>query len=96
MKTLVLLALLFFMSGSVIVVADYFLGRKAEFLNAFSVFQRILGQDPSVSASLIAKKFGEMGELLAVVAVNLVVGTILTAASTRLFFKARRESLEVP
>jgi hypothetical protein len=44
---------------------------------AFSVVERLIGQVPSVSDSLIASKYGAAGELLIVVAVNVITGSLL-------------------
>lgn len=68
----------------VMIVVDVLLGAKAEFLNAYSVLERILGRAPSAGDSLVAQKLGPFGELAAVLAANLAVGGIL-AAVVRLF-----------
>ena len=77
MKTFALLVLLSLASCTLMTAVDYYLGAKAEFLNAFSVLSRLLGQKPSVD-SLVARKFGAIGEFVVVVVVNLVAGGLLT------------------
>ena len=44
MKTIYLLIIFSALSLSVMIVVDYILGAKAEFLNAYSVVQRLLGR----------------------------------------------------
>lgn len=63
----------------VMIVVDGFLGPKAEFLNAYSVIERILGRAPSAGESLVAQMLGPFGELGVVLAANLGVGGILAA-----------------
>ena len=62
----------------IMIVVDILLGSKAEFLNAFSVIQRLLGQTPSAEASLVARKLGAVGEFIVVMFSNLAIGGILT------------------
>ena len=62
----------------VMIIVDMILGSRAEFLSAFHVAQRIIGQTPSGGESLVAQKFGSFGEFVAVLAVNLIIGGILT------------------
>ncbi|MDX1375793.1 MAG: hypothetical protein R3357_09545 [Burkholderiales bacterium] len=61
------------------IVVDFIIGPKAEFLNAYSVLQRMLGEAPSAGASLVARELGALGEFGVVLAANLAVGGILTA-----------------
>jgi len=65
-------------SLAAMVLVDCFMGARAEFLNAFSVVQRLAGLPPPAGESLVAQKFGATGELGIVVAANLVVGGIVT------------------
>ena len=60
------------------VIADIVLGPKAEFLNAYSVLQRLMGQAPSVGDSMVARKLGAIGEFAVVIAANLIIGGMLT------------------
>ena len=69
MKTFALLVLLSLASCTLMTAVDYYLGAKAEFLNAFSVLSQLLGQEPSVD-SLVARKFGAIGEFIGVAVVN--------------------------
>ena len=59
-------------------IVDMVLGSRAEFLSAFSVVQRIIGQTPSHGDPLVAQKLGAFGEFVVLLAVNLVIGGILT------------------
>lgn len=63
----------------VMTLVDFMIAPKAEFLNAYSVFQRMVGQTPSVGDSLVAQKLGAFGELGVVLLANAAVGGILTA-----------------
>lgn len=60
------------------IVIDAILGPEAEFLNAYSVVLRIIGQIPSARDSLITQQFGAVGELVLVLIANLVFGGVLT------------------
>lgn len=90
-KTSSRFALFSLLSCSVMVVADYFLGPKAEFLNAFTALQRIVQQEPRIAKTLVAREFGETGELLAVIAVNLIIGAIATAVTKTALYASHRE-----
>ena len=70
----------------IMIVVDYIIGSKAEFLNAYSVLQRLMGQEPAAGPSTVARKLGSLGELGVVVLANLAIGGILTATA-RLFIK---------
>ncbi|MCB2072655.1 MAG: hypothetical protein H6917_10665 [Novosphingobium sp.] len=59
------------------VLIDRMLGPRAEFLNAWSVAERLLGRTPEAGDSFIARRFGALGELFAVLLVNTVLGTLL-------------------
>jgi len=69
------------------VVIDYLLGEKAEYLNAYSVLERLLGKEPSVSESMVARQYGASGELAAVLITGLLIGLIFT-----LLARARRRN----
>jgi len=62
----------------VMAVVDFRLGAKAEFLNAWSVIERLLGREASAGWSVVARAFGAAGELVCVVVVNMIVGGVLT------------------
>ena len=78
MKTIYLLIIFSALSLSVMIVVDYILGAKAEFLNAYSVVQRLLGQAPTFGDSMVAKKYGAVGEFGVVIIANFLIGVILT------------------
>jgi len=59
------------------ILIDKALGPRAEFLNAWSVVERLLGRAPSAGDSSIARHFGAMGELLIVLLANAAVGAVL-------------------
>lgn len=79
MKTAYLFLLFNAASLIVMLVVDFVLGPKAEFLNAYSVLQRLVGQAPSAGESLVARNIGVPGEFAAVIGANLIIGSILTA-----------------
>lgn len=78
MKAAYLLITFSVFSLIVMIVIDYSIGAKAEFLNAFSVMQRLLGQPPTFGDSILAKKFGAAGEFGAVIIANVIIGSVLT------------------
>jgi hypothetical protein len=59
------------------VLIDRAMGPRAEFLNAWSVVERLMGREPSAGLSLVAQRLGAWGELVVVLAVNAAVGTLL-------------------
>lgn len=61
------------------VIVDHRLGSRAEFLNAWSVVERLLGRPPSSGASIVASHSGPVGEFFVVIIVNLAIGFILAA-----------------
>ena len=71
------IAILSVSSLLVMALIDRALGSRAEFLNAWSVFERLLGREPSAGASFVALRIGALGELLAVLLANTAVGTVL-------------------
>ncbi len=79
MKTLPLFLLLSAASFAVMLVADVVLGAKAEFLNAWSVVERLLGRAPTAGDSAVYRAVGAAGELLCVFAIHLAIGGLLTA-----------------
>ncbi|MGD2117399.1 MAG: hypothetical protein PVG66_03505 [Chromatiales bacterium] len=70
----------------IMIVIDFMIGSKAEFLNAYSVVQRLLGQTPTAGDSLAAQKLGAWGEFIVVVAANSAIGGMLTLL-VRFFIK---------
>jgi hypothetical protein len=68
------------------ILVDYIIGSKAEFLNAFSVLQRLIGQQATYADSMVAKKLGAAGEFIVVIIANIAIGGILTFV-TRIFKK---------
>ena len=74
MKLTLLLALF---SLSAMIVIDRVLGPRAEFLNAWSVVERLLGRSPTAGASVVAERIGPAGELVVVLAANLASGLLL-------------------
>ena len=80
MHRFALFAAIFTASCLSMVFIDHLLGPKAEFLNAYSVLERLLGREASIADSMIASKFGDLAELVAVIGANLLLGVILTSA----------------
>ena len=70
-------------------LVDRALGARAEFLNACSVWERLLGREPEAEASMVAAQLGAVGELVVVLVANLALGFLLFAALLR----GRRVSL---
>ena len=62
---------------SIMVVVDYVLGEKAEFLNAWSVVVKLFRLPMEVPTSQIMQRYGLEGELLAVLLANGIIGFIL-------------------
>ena len=65
-------------SLAIMIVVDYMIGPKAEFLNAWSVIQRLIGQTPSAGPSLVYRHIGGFGEFMAVLIINGIIGWIIT------------------
>jgi hypothetical protein len=62
----------------VMIVVDYFLGAKAEFINAWSVIERLLGREASAGGSAVYRTLGAAGEFVCVVLMNAIIGLALT------------------
>ena len=58
---------------------DRVMGSRAEFLNAWSVLERLVGRTPAVGDSMVARYLGPWGELVAVIAANAAIGVVLSA-----------------
>lgn len=56
---------------------DYVIGGKAEFINAWSVWQRMVGATPSAGDSLLYNHIGALGEFIAVLLMNFVFSVCL-------------------
>lgn len=78
MKAIYLLSVFSLASTIIMVVVDLLLGARNEFLNAYSVLQRMFGQTPFAGDSPVAQKIGAMGEAAAVF-VDSAIGAALTA-----------------
>ncbi len=61
----------------VMIVIDYFLGERAEYLNAWSVVVKLFRLPVEAPPSGIMQQYGVGGELLAVLLVNGAIGFIL-------------------
>ena len=77
MKTLYLIVTLSALSLLVMLVVDLLIGSRAEFLNAWSVVERLFGRTPAAGDSIVYRRVGAVGELVAVLLANLAVGTIV-------------------
>ena len=67
---------------------DRALGSRAEFLNAWSVVERLLGHPPTAGTSIVASRLGPAGEFISVIAANLAVGflvALLIRLASRIF-----------
>lgn len=78
MKTVPFLIALSITSCAVMIVVDYFLGAQAEFQKAYSVIERLAGEDQPTASFLVATRVRASGELAGVLAVNMISGAILT------------------
>jgi hypothetical protein len=65
-------------SLAVMIAIDYLLGARAEFINAWSVVERLLGREASGGDSSVYRSLGAAGEFVCVVLVNAVIGLALT------------------
>ena len=83
------LAAFFTLSLSIMVIVDGVIGQRAQYLNAFSVVQRLLGIQPMAGDSLVAQKIGAIGELCVVLLANILIGSLLTGFAM-LFTRKRK------
>jgi len=68
------------LSLAAMILIDRALGQRAEFLNAWSVVERLLGRSPTAGISLVASRLGAVAELVLVLLVNLGIGALLALA----------------
>ncbi len=61
------------------IVIDYVIAEQAELLNAWSVIQRLFGQQPDAGESTVYQYAGATGEFITVMVFNLFVAVLLTA-----------------
>lgn len=59
------------------ILIDRAIGPKAEFLNAWSVLERLFGREPSAGLSMVARRIGAVGEFVTVLVANTAIGTLL-------------------
>jgi len=84
MKSIPIFIILSVASLLVMIVLDYVLGARAEFINAWSVIERLLGRPPSAGESAVFRYRGALGELIIVGLINVLIGGVLTLV-VRLF-----------
>jgi hypothetical protein len=84
MKSIPIFIILSVASLLVMIVIDYVLGARAEFINAWSVIERLLGRPPSAGESAVFRYLGALGELIIVGLINVLIGGVLTLV-VRLF-----------
>jgi hypothetical protein len=70
-----------FASLVVMAVIDRALGSRAEFLNAWTVMERLVGRTPTSGPSVVASRLGPTGEFVVVILANLIVGFVLASVS---------------
>ena len=58
-------------------LVDSVIGQNAEFINAYSVVERLVGQQPSAGKSLVANRPGKSGTSVVVINPYLLSGGIL-------------------
>lgn len=78
MKILYILLIASLISLFIMIAVDYLLGARAEFVNAWSVVERLVGKTPVAGDSVVHQRFGATGELITVLAINIAIGAILT------------------
>jgi hypothetical protein len=66
------------LSLCVMTLVDFIIGEKAVFLNALSVWQRLIGLEVTAGNSHIYNSFGTVGELLIVLVANLLFAIIIS------------------
>lgn len=66
------------------ILIDRAIGEKAEFINAWSVVERLAGREPAAGPSMLARRAGVFGEFVAVLIANSAIGTVL-AIGVRFF-----------
>lgn len=86
-KTLHLFCVLSVASLLAMIAIDYVMGAKAEFINAWSVIERLLGRQPSAGSSAVFRALGGAGELACVVLANAGIGGVLTVIAKALVGK---------
>lgn len=64
------------------VLIDRAMGSRAEFLNAWSVLERLVGRASTAGDSLVATHLGPWGELVVVIGANAVIGSLLALLVT--------------
>lgn len=62
------------------ILIDRARGPRADFLNALSIVERLLGRALAASQSMVAAPVRALGELMVVAAANVVVGIVLALA----------------
>ena len=61
----------------IMIIIDYLLGAEAEHLNAWVIVNRLAGHEIGIPDSLAIRKFGLYGAAAAMVAVNMLFGSVL-------------------
>lgn len=69
-------------SLATMIAIDWRMGARAEFLNAWSVLERLAGREPAAGFSQVAERFGAIGEFVAVLLANSAVGLVLASLVT--------------
>jgi len=64
-------------SLAVMILIDRAIGPKAEFLNAWSMIERLLGREPTAGVSMVARHLGAAGEFIAVLLANALIGAFI-------------------
>lgn len=66
----------------IMVLVDWLLGDKAEFINAWSAVQRALGMDVTAGPSVVYESLGAAGELCLVLLINMIMTIIISISVT--------------
>ena len=72
------------LSLTIMTIVDFMIGAQAEFINAWSVIERLTGQPSSAGNSFVYNKTGGIGELFIVVLINSFIGLLLALLSKRI------------
>ena len=69
----------------IMVLIDYFMGAKAEHLNAWAIINKLVGIDPKVPDGLAIRKLGLYGAAFLMILVNIIFGFVLITIFKYLF-----------
>lgn len=68
---------------SFMIIIDYFLGSKAEHLNAWVIINQLIGLETGLTDSLAIKKLGLKGAAVLMISINGILGIVLVKIITK-------------